>query len=172
MIEKTLALPHVQTYSKTLLPLIAFSVPFIFSGPQLITGTIVNCLLLLASFNYSKKITWPVLFLPSIGALLHGAVFGQYTPFLIFFIPAIWLGNLLLISSFAFFRKRYSPIFSLFAGSLLKASLLYLLATVFFNFSLVPKIFIGTMGTLQFVTAIIGGTLALGINKTWTKRNN
>jgi hypothetical protein len=170
MDEKTIALPGIQTYIKTFLPAVAFSIPFIFSGPQLITGTIVNCLLLLTSFNYSKKITWPVLLLPSLGALMHGMVFGQFTPFLIFFIPAIWIGNFLLVSSFAFFSKSFSPVFSLFASSLLKTFLLYLLAIVFFNFSLVPKIFIGSMGTIQFVTAIIGGALALGINRTWTKK--
>jgi len=156
---KTFTLPKSETYVNIILPSIAFFLPFIFSGPQLITGSVVNCLLIIASFKYSKAI-WPVIVLPSVAALLHGVVFGQFTPFLVFFLPWIWLGNFILVTSFIYFKKLVSYPLALFFSSIIKAVALYSFALIYFHLSLIPKLFLSSMGLFQFITAILGGTLA------------
>jgi hypothetical protein len=172
MKEKIITLSIIKTNSAIIFSSIAFFIPFIFSGPQLVTGTIVNTLLILSSFKFSKTTILPVILLPSVGAISHGVVFGPLTSFLIFFLPVIWISNFLFIYSFNFFKKNYSLYFSLLISSVIKAALLYLFAILYFNFSLVPKIFIPSMGLIQLITAISGGVFGITIYKLWMKKIN
>ncbi len=86
------------------LPIVAFAIPFFVSGPQWLTGTAVNCLLILAAARLPQRFVWPVIILPSLGALAHGALFGPFTPFLLFFVPFIWIGNWLFTAHFQYLR--------------------------------------------------------------------
>ncbi|OGH10199.1 MAG: hypothetical protein A2152_02525 [Candidatus Levybacteria bacterium RBG_16_35_6] len=167
MEEKTLALPNVTTILKIFLPALSFSIPFIFSGPQIITGSVVNSLLIVGSFKLSKKTLWPTIVLPSIGAVLHGVVFGPFTPFLVFFLPWIWLGNFVLVSSFSAFKKTFPYPLTLIVSSVLKTTVLYSFALIYFHFNLIPKLFLSSMGIFQLFTAISGGILAYILLKTF-----
>lgn len=162
---KTISLPTTKAlvveYS---LLSVAFLIPFFISGPQLLTGTIVNTLLFLfVSQTNSKKIL-PIIVLPSIGALLNGVLFGNFTVFLLYFLPFIWISNYLLIYSFKRLLKKYSFIFSMTVSSFLKFIFLLSIAFIFTSTKIIPIIFMQLMGLFQLYTALLGGILALGIH--------
>ncbi len=150
------------TQSAIVLPVVAFAIPFFISGPQWLTGTAVNCLLILAAARLPRRFVWSVILLPSVGAVLHGALFGPFTRFLLIFIPFIWIGNWVFVASFL--RLRSSSVFlAVCAGALIKAVFLALFALAFFRFGFVPSIFVTSMSVIQFITAVAGGVLALMI---------
>ncbi|MDD4628785.1 MAG: hypothetical protein PHE68_05330 [Candidatus Peribacteraceae bacterium] len=144
-----------------LLPVIAFTIPFLLSGPQWLTGTAVNCLLFLAAAKLSRKNAWPVIILPSLGAAGHGVLFGPFTLFLIFFLPFIWMGNWLLVRSFASLREEYTPAVAMGLSSLIKAAMLYLSALMYVRLGIVPAVFLTSMSMIQLITALAGGVIAL-----------
>lgn len=147
--------------AEVLLPMVAFAIPFLVSGPQWLTGTAVNCLLFLAAAKLTPRNAWPVIILPSLGAVGHGALFGPFTPFLIFFLPFIWAGNWLLVRSFASLKESFPPIVALSMSSLIKASLLYVFALVYVRVGIVPALFLTSMSVIQLITALAGGIIAL-----------
>lgn len=173
MEPKTITLPKTTTlileYS---LLATSFLIPFFISGPQLLTGTIVNTLLFLfVSQAYSKKIL-PIVILPSIGALLNGILFGKFTIFLLYFLPFIWVGNYVLIQSFSSLLKKNSFFVSVLVSSVLKFLVLFSIAYLFTMTKIVPMIFLQLMGLFQLGTALMGGILALFINKIITKKHD
>lgn len=124
---------------------VAVVVPFVTSN-QIITGTIVNFLL----FAVPRKYVWPVVVLPSLAVMARGVIFGPFTPFLFYFIPFIWLSNLVLAAN-----KNKGFV----VAAILKTAVLYLAARMYFEFKIVPEVFVTSMGVLQLVTAIFGGIL-------------
>jgi len=144
----------------------SFVVPFYLGYPQWLVGTLVNAFLFLSVVFLPKNLFFPLIVLPSLGVLARGVIFGSLTPFLIYFLPFIWLGNLILILSF---RKMYNfnYIFSLIASATAKFLFLTLIANIYFRFSIVPQMFLQTMGILQFLTALAGGIISLIVFKTW-----
>jgi hypothetical protein len=151
----------IGAQAELLLPVIAFVVPFLVSGPQWLTGTLVNSFLFLAAIKLSERTVWLVVILPSIGALFHGVLFGKFTPFLAFFLPFIWIGNLLLARSFLLFAESMPSALAVVLSSLLKAGVLYLSALVYFRLQWVPAPFLVSMGVIQLTTALLGGWLSL-----------
>ena len=142
------------------LPLTAFLIPLVFAGPQIVIGSLINCYLFLSTQLYPKK-QWLVLAaLPSIAALSHGYLFGPATPFLIYFLPFIWLGNLVLMWSFDKWQKTVTVPGSMFMAALLKSALLFVIANIYVKLALVPAIFLTAMGVFQLATAMIGGAFA------------
>ena len=171
MEPKAISLPKITTqvieYS---LFATSFLIPFLISGPQLLTGTIVNALLFLFVSQTPSKKLLPMIILPSMGALLNGVLFGRFTVFLLYFLPFIWIGNYVLIQTFRSFLKKSSFIISLLLSSVLKFIILFSAAYLFSSIKIVPHIFLQSMGLLQLYTALIGGLLALGINSIITKK--
>ena len=164
METKAIVLPKVtaQIVKYTLLTT-SFLIPFLISCPQLLTGTIVNSLLYLyVSQAYSKK-TLSLIILPSIGALLNGVVFSTFTPFLLYFLPFIWISNYILVQSFQRVVKQSSFILAVFVSSLLKSLFLFCIAFIFTSTKIVPSIFLQAMGVFQFATAALGGFIAFGV---------
>ncbi len=153
---------HSRTAYAVLLSAAAFLIPFLVSGPQWLTGTAVNCLLILAADVLPGRFVWPVILLPSIGTLAHGALFGPFTPFLLFFVPFIWTGNWLFTALFARIRP-VSPPLGMSVGAFIKAAFLSLSALALLRFGLVPELFVTAMSLIQFLTALAGGALALVI---------
>jgi hypothetical protein len=149
---------------------LAFLIPFLISGPQLLTGSLVNCFLILSTRLVDKKNHLTIAVLPSIAAVLNGLVFGKFTPFLVFFLPFIWIGNFVLIKSIIYLKNKLPLSFSMIISIILKTIILYISALVYFKLNLVPKIFLTAMGVFQLVTGIMGGLVFLGINK-FIKKN-
>ena len=157
-----------EKYIFVLVSFIVFSIPFFFSKSQILTGSIVNTALFLSVIFLPKKYFLPIIVLPSLAVLSRGLIFGPFTPFLVYFLPIIWLGNFILIKTFQyFFKVKYFT--GILTAALLKWLVLYLFASLFFSLHLIPKIFLQTMGIYQFITAIVGGVISLFI---YRKINN
>jgi len=138
---------------------IGFTIPLLISQPQLITGTIVNSLFFVASEKLNKKALYPVLILPSLGAISHNVLFGPQTIFLFYFLPFIWIGNYLQVNVFSF-TKHQNYLVRVFSSALIKYLLLFIAANIYYRVHIVPQPFIASMGIIQFSTACLGGLLA------------
>jgi len=151
---------------RIILPALAFAIPFFVSGPQWLTGTLVNALILLVATNKLPQKHWyPVAVLPSLAALSHGILFGKFTPFLLYFLPFIWLGNLILMKSYIYVCKKTVPILAIIISGSCKALFLYIFALILYQLKIVPGIFLASMGLIQLLTAIAGGMVAMKITK-------
>lgn len=149
--------------------ILAFFIPFTISGPQWLTGIVINSLLFLYVSKFPKKTVFPVIILPSAGAFVHGVVFGPLTPFLIYFFPFIWMGNYLLVFIFNKTKNR-NYFFRIAAASVFKFIVLFSVANIYFRLQFVPKLFITSMGIVQLFTAFTGGILSLIMMKLINKK--
>ena len=130
MEPKTIIFPKTSSYVfEYSLLTTSFLIPFLVSGPQLLTGTVVYSLLFLFVSQLQSKKIIPMIMLPSIGALLNGILFGKFTIFLLYFIPFIWISNYILIYSFERLLKKYSFILSMVISSFFK--FIFLLSHLF-----------------------------------------
>ncbi|MBU1164466.1 hypothetical protein KKA15_02805 [Patescibacteria group bacterium] len=148
-----------------------FALPMITHGPQLVVGTAVNTMLFLGAKNLTTKKLLPLAILPSFGALANGVLFDSLTIVLVYFAPAIWISNYLLMVIFNK-TKTLPAVVSIAIASITKATLLFLVALTLFKLSIVPSIFLTAMGSVQLVTALIGGLIALAINKSGIINNS
>lgn len=160
----TINIKSVTIYQNVIVSL-AFLIPFLISGPQLLTGTLVNCLLILGTRFVDKKNHIIISVLPSIAAVLNGLIFGKFTIFLIYFLPFIWFGNLVLIKSIIYLKEKLPLSLSLISGVFIKTIILYFVANIYYKFNIIPEIFLTAMGVFQLVTGALGGLVFLGISK-------
>lgn len=165
MDTQTITLPKTQNlvYYYSLIS-VSFLIPLFISGPQLLTGSVVNAFLFLSAYSFPKKQILPIVILPSIGAVLNGLLFGTFTPFLLYFMPFIWAGNYILAVVFASLIKKNSFIPALVVSSFMKSALLFSVAALYISAHIVPSIFFKAMGIFQLVTALLGGLIALFIH--------
>lgn len=150
----------------------SFLIPFFISGPQLLTGTIVNALLFIFALKAKSKNTLPIVILPSIGAVLNGVLFGKFTVFLLYLLPFIWISNYVLVQSFAYLNKKSPFIISVIGSSILKWIVLFSAAYVLTFTKVIPMIFLQLMGLFQLYTALAGGMVALFINIVISKKHD
>ena len=151
------------------LSILSFTIPFAFGQPQWLVGTVVNTCLFLGAYFLPTKYYAPLIIFPSLGVLGRGIIFGPFTSFLIYFLPFIWLGNLILVLLFRGCAKRFGFLLSAVIASFAKYFFLAKIAEIYFNFSLVPKIFLTSMGTIQMMTALAGGVIAFVIFSAYRK---
>ena len=146
---------------------LAFLIPFLVGNPQILVGTLVNAFLVVAALNLDAKKVMGLALLPSLGAIARGVLFGPFTFALVFMVPFIWAGNILLILTMKYFfgEKKVNYFVSLGAGALLKAGLLFGSAYLLLHFSLVPALFLEAMGIVQLITALGGGIFAFTVWK-------
>ncbi|HOW60498.1 MAG TPA: hypothetical protein P5548_01810 [Candidatus Moranbacteria bacterium] len=147
--------------------IVAFLLPFSIGHPQVVVGVVVNMLLFMTAFNLKGYKTLPIILLPSIAVLSRGLIFGQFTYFLIYTIPFIWIGNLLLVFAFKYmhFKQNWNKYFSLLTSIAIKFTVLYLPTVMLIKSNVLPDIFATSMGVLQIYTAIVGCALALILQK-------
>ena len=138
------------------------------SHQQLIVGTVVNLMLLTGAVNLKKNQLLPLAIFPSILAVFQGLLFGKFTFFLLYFLPFIWISNLVYMTVFK--KTKGNGVYRLLISSFGKTAILFITAVLFTNILLVPKIFLTAMGVLQLVTSLLGGGLFLIINK--LEKNN
>ena len=147
-----------QILEMAALGLLGFMLPFALGTPQIIIGILVNALIIRSALSLPSYKTLPVLFTPSIGAIAQGALFGPFNVFLILMMPFIWSGNLILLYSFkAKIKHGYNYLLTLVAGSAAKAGFLFVAAYILYSASIIPAVFLTTMGIMQFTTAVLGG---------------
>lgn len=134
---------------------LAFCVPLLFNGSQIVTGIIVNTILFISATRLQKNKQIFIAIFPSLGAVFHGVLFGAFTIYLIYFLPFIWIGNYLLM----YITKTHN----MWIASVIKSLFLFSIAYIFVSLHIVPKIFLTAMGIMQLGTALIGGIIARGI---------
>lgn len=161
-------IPRVsETVEYILLSIIAFIIPLFLQGPQLLVGTVVNCMLIVTAINIKgmKKLI-PLIVLPSISALIGGYLFGGFTYALLYMLPFIWMGNALIVFMFKYMhvQNKKNYMVSLGISTLMKVLVIFLAAFVLVQLGLVPTKFLIFMSLLQLVTAFLGGVLALPVN--------
>jgi hypothetical protein len=157
-------LSEVQEYAEmAIYATVAFALPFLLGGQQLLVGSVVNCVLVLAALNIRGKKLLPVILLPSVGAYLAGMIFGVASSALLIMIPFIWVGNSILVFSMKklTLSMKKNRILSLGVGAAVKSGFLFLAAFILFSFGFVPAVFLTAMGIVQLVTASVGGATAL-----------
>lgn len=156
----------------TALCVASFFIPFALGHPQALVGTLVNACLFLSALFLPTKFYLPLSILPSLGVLARGLVFGPLTVFLIYFLPFIWLGNLILILVFRNLFSRTGYIFSGLAASAVKYLVLTAVAGVYFKLSIVPAMFLTVMGINQLATALAGCLISFFIFKFYAGKFN
>jgi hypothetical protein len=171
---------HMIAYS-----LLAFLVPFFLGHPQVVVGVAVNAALILGVTYIKGHKMLPIILLPSLGVLARGLIFGPFTVFLIYMIPFIWLGNAVFAYGYkylairftegsanknkminkAIMNKAINSSASIALPAILKTAFLFTTALVLVKLSVLPIIFLTTMGILQLGTTLIGGLVAISIIK-------
>jgi len=139
----------------------ALMIPFSLGHPQLLVGILVNATIVLAALNLKNWQILPILLLPSIGVVSRGLIFGPLSIFLVYMVPFIWLGNLIL--GYSIRGSKYKWL-GLVIGAVLKMAFLYSIAVILIKLHVLPKPFAISMGMIQLYTALAGGVLALSIN--------
>lgn len=136
---------------------------FIGSNAQLIVGTIVNTALISAAINLKgwKKIVG-IVTLPSISTLLGGYVFETSSPFMVYMIPAIWIGNFALIYAYKLIllAKQKNYFVAGIIGVIVKVSIIFGCFNILNIFGIFPEkvaaMFKVAMGSTQAITATCG----------------
>ncbi len=137
---------------------------------QIVVGSIVNMALIITAMNVKgwKKIIG-IITMPSISTIMSGYVLGTASPYMIYMIPAIWLGNLALIFAYKYLmlenHKNY-----FFAGAVGIAIKVLIIFGSFEGLAVLkmfPEKIMGqlqnAMGMTQFITANIGMGMAFVI---------
>ena len=151
----------------SILSAVAVLIPLLLRHPQLLVGSAVNFVLIMAGINVKgwKKII-PLVVLPGVSALAGGYLFGPFTVFLMYLVPFIWIGNsiLVLIFKWLYAVKRANYFVVLPIAAILKAGFLFGMAFLLVESSVVPSVFLKAMGMTQFLTALIGGLAVFPVN--------
>lgn len=156
-VTKTTEILTNKYFQLTLLYIIAFTIPFLLKGPQLLVGSSINFLLILSISQFKFKEILPALFLPSISSFIYGTLFGGATNFLLYLIPIIVIANGIYVYTYKNFKYNH---LNIIVASILKASFLFICVYILFKLSILPQIFLTTMGIIQLTTALIGGITA------------
>ena len=106
-----------------------------------------------------------VVTMPSIATILGGYVFGTSSVFMVYMIPAIWIGNFALIYAYKFLmigkNKHYSP--AGIVGIIEKVAIIFALFNLINLFNIFPEKMVTmlqtSMGLTQLITASAGVVL-------------
>ena len=154
---------QVTTKLKTFIFAISlFFIPFVLGGPQLAVGSIVNFFLIRAAAELPLSYAWPLIVVSSMATFARGIMFGPFTIFMVYMIPAIRIGNFFLVYAVKYLQKRWLGILTWWA---VKSVFLFWVAFLLFQSALLPKIFLTAMGIMQFATVLIGGSAFLLLRK-------
>lgn len=144
---------------------------------QLIIGSIVNASLILSALNLKGWIKiLGVVTMPSISTMLSGYVFKSASPFMVYMIPAIWLGNFALIYSYKYIMIGKSKNYFLagIIGIVIKVAIIFGIFEILNLFGVFPIKLIENlktaMGLTQAITATIGMLVSFIIYKVETSK--
>ncbi len=153
----------VPTFLGQILNKIFGSTSVISTNSQLIIGTIVNMALVITGINLKgwKKIIG-VVTMPSVATILGGYVFKTSSVFMIYMIPAIWIGNFILVFSYKWLmlEKKQNYFVAGIVGIILKVLVIYGIFNVLNVFNIFPEqqvsVLQTSMGLTQLITATLG----------------
>ena len=130
---------------------------------QLIVGSVVNTALIVAAINLKgwKKIVG-IVTMPSISTILSGYVFKSASVYMAYMIPAIWIGNFVLIYAYKkiLVEKKMNYFLAGVVGVILKVLVIFVGFELLNVFGVFPQKLVATlqtaMSTTQAITATIG----------------
>lgn len=162
----------VPTFFGGILSKIFGSTSVISTNSQLIVGTIVNAALVVSAINLKgwAKILG-VVTMPSISTILSGYVFGTASEYMVYMIPAIWIGNFALIYSYKFLMLGKNKHYFLagIVGIIVKVAIIFALFNLINLFGVFPEKLVenlrNAMGMTQLITATLGIIVAFVIYK-------
>ena len=162
----------VPTFLGGILSKIFGSTSVISTNSQLIVGTIVNAALVVSAINLKgwAKILG-VVTMPSISTILSGYVFGTASVYMVYMIPAIWIGNFALIYSYKFLMLGKNKHYFLagIVGIIVKVAIIFALFNLINLFGIFPEKLVenlrNAMGMTQLITATLGVIAAFVIYK-------
>lgn len=137
---------------------------------QLIVGSIVNTALIVSAINlkgWSKILG--IITMPSISTILSGYVFQTASPYMVWMIPAIWIGNFALVYAYKFIMlsKNKNYFLAGIIGIIVKVAIIAISFNIIKSFGIFPEKLIGNlqiaMTTTQLITASIGAIISFGI---------
>jgi hypothetical protein len=156
-------------FQLSMLYTLAFLAPFLLKTPQLLTGTLINFLLILSISQFKFKNVLPVLILPSLSVYTFGLIFGGASTFLLYLIPFITIANGIYVLSYKQIKTEF---LNILLASILKASFLFLSTYILVKTVGIPQTFLTAMGITQLLTALLGGltasSLTLILNKKYS----
>lgn len=147
------------------------------NNSQIIVGTVVNTILVISALNlkgWNKTIF--VVTMPSISTIMSGYVFKTASIYMVWMIPAIWLGNFVLILSFKYIMiKRNSSYFiAAIIGIIGKVAIIFGIFMLLKAFNIFPVKMISNlqkaMSLIQLITATLGSLFAFVIYKLENKK--
>ena len=162
----------VPTFLGNLITTVFGPTSIVTANSQIIVGSIVNTALIMAAINLKgwKKIIG-VVTMPSISTILSGYVFGTASVYMVYMIPAIWVGNFALIYAYklVMLEKNKNYFLAGIIGILVKVAIIFASFNILNIFNIFPQKLISNlqnaMGMTQLITATIGMILAFIIYK-------
>lgn len=160
----------VPTFLAQLINLVFGTQSIITANSQLIVGSIVNTALIISAINIKgwKKIIG-VVTMPSISTMLSGYVFGTASVYMVYMIPAIWLGNFVLIYAYKFILlgKKKNYFLAGVVGIIAKVLVIFCAFELLNLFGIFPTKLVSNlqtaMGMTQLITASTGMLIAFAI---------
>ena len=166
----------VPTFLAKLITMIFGAESVIANNSQIIVGSIVNTALIITALNlkgWSKTVF--VVTMPSVSTILSGYVFKSASPLMTYMIPAIWVGNFLLVFSYKYIvaLKEKNYFLGALVGIISKIIVIFGFFMILKAFGVFPeKVAVNlqkAMGLIQLITASIGSIIAFVIYKLETK---
>lgn len=153
----------VPTFLAKLIASVFGATSVITQNSQLIVGSVVNTALIFAAINLKgwKKIIG-IVTMPSVSTILSGYVFKSASVFMAYMIPAIWIGNFVLIYAYKkiMVEKKKNYFLAGVVGVILKVLVIFAGFELLNVFGVFPQKLVGTlqtaMSTTQAITATIG----------------
>lgn len=144
---------------------------------QLIVGSVVNTALIMAAVNVKGwKNVLGIVTMPSVATILGGYVFKSASVFMVYMIPAIWIGNFVLVYAYKWLMlaKEKNYFLAGIAGIVTKVAVIAAGFFILKAFGIFPDKMVATlqaaMTTTQLITASIGTVVAFVIYKLETRK--
>lgn len=169
----------VPTFLAQLIHTVFGAQSVVVANSQIIVGSIINTALIISAINIKgwKKIIG-VVTMPSISTILSGYVFGTASVFMVYMIPAIWLGNLSLIYFYklVLWEKEKNYFLAGVLGIAVKVLVIFGFFEILNLFGVFPSKLVTNlqtaMGLTQLITASIGMLIAFVIYQIEKKKLN
>lgn len=162
----------VPTFLAQLINIVFGAESMIASNSQIIVGSVVNTLLVISALNlkgWSKTIF--VVTMPSISTIMSGYIFKSASIYMVWMIPAIWIGNFILIFAFKYLMLANEKNYFVAAimGIICKVIVIFGFFTILKALNVFPEKIVSklqnAMSLIQLITATIGCLIAFGIYK-------
>lgn len=153
----------VPTFLAQLINAIFGAQSIVATNSQIIVGSIVNSALIFSAINVKgwKKIIG-VVTMPSISTILSGYVFKSASVYMVYMIPAIWVGNFVLIYAYKLImlEKNKNYFLAGVVGIIAKVLVIFGCFEILNLFNIFPDKLVSNlqkaMGLTQLITASIG----------------